>query len=92
MVQSLRKHGLLGSIKSVEMCHAAPASPGRKCSAGKGAPPPAAQAQAPYFRTPPKGKTFSPIVASTLFQSVRLNLGIMIFTGGINNLPFVKTL
>lgn len=46
----------------------------------------------PYFRTPPRGKTFSPIMASTQFHSVRLNLGIIIFTGGINNLPFVKTL
>lgn len=45
-----------------------------------------------YFLTPPRGKTFSPTVASTLFHSIRLNLGIIIFTGGINNLPFVKTL
>lgn len=50
------------------------------------------QVTEPYFRTPPRGKTFSPIMASTLFHSIRLNLGMIIFTGGINSLPFVKTL
>lgn len=46
----------------------------------------------PYFLTPPRGKTFSPIMASTLLHSDRLNLGMIIFIGGLNNFPFVKTL
>lgn len=46
----------------------------------------------PYLRTPPRGKTFSLIVASTLSHSASLGLGMMTRTGGRSNFPFVKTL
>lgn len=46
----------------------------------------------PYLRTPPRGKTFSLIVASTLSHSASLALGMTTWTGGRSNFPFVKTL
>lgn len=55
-------------------------------------PPSLHQVTGPYFCMPSRGKTFSPIVASNLFHSIRLNLGMIIRTGGVNNCPFVKAL
>lgn len=89
--QSGGQRGPLQSGQPGRSNHVAPCRPDRTL-AQRSAGPAAAPRAGPYFRTPPSGKTFSPTVASTPSQSLRLSLGRTILTGGTNSLPLVKTL